>query len=166
MILQILKHTPAWVFVLFAGLVALGYWQTRTRTLSVPRVLVVPFAMAAFSIYGVLSGLGATAAVLAQWMVALLVAVGLFLVAGTGRSATYVPATRTFTVPGSWLPMVAILVIFFLRYAVNVGLALDAALRDSALFIGAAAVAYGASSGFFAARAIGIVRKARQPALA
>ena len=166
MILQILKHTPAWVFVLFAGLTALGYWQTRTRTLSLRRVLVVPLTMAAFSLYGVLSGLGASGAVLGEWIAALLVAAGIFHLAGTGRGATYMPGTRTFSVPGSWLPMLAILVIFFLRYAVNVGLALDAALRDSALFIGAAAVAYGASSGFFAARALGILWTSRAPALA
>ncbi len=163
MILQILQHTPTWVYALFVALVALGAWQTRTRALSLGRVLAMPVAMGAFSLYGVLSGLGGSGAVLAEWAVALLAATALFAAMGLGSDARHAPGTRTFTVPGSWLPLVAILVVFFLRYAINVGLALDATLRESAFFLGGAAAAYGASSGFFAARALGVLGRARVP---
>lgn len=163
MILQILQRTPPWVYALFAALLALGISQTRTRSLTVRRVLLAPFALGAFSLYGVISGLGGNAAALAEWSAALLAATALFAAAGLGRDARYAPASRTFTVPGSWMPLLAILVIFFLRYAINVGLAIDATLHESALFLGAAAVAYGASSGFFAARALGILGRARVP---
>ncbi|MGE5639207.1 MAG: DUF6622 family protein [Clostridia bacterium] len=163
MILQILQRTPAWVYVLFVALLALGIWQTRTRAISARRVLVAPLALGAFSLYGVLSGLGDSAAVLAQWAAALLAATAIFAAMGLGRDARYAPGSGAFVVPGSWMPLAAILVVFFLRYAINVGLAIDASLHESALFIAAAAAAYGASSGFFAARALGILGRARVP---
>lgn len=31
MIVEIIKHTPNWVFILFIGLVVLGYSQTKDR---------------------------------------------------------------------------------------------------------------------------------------
>src|SRR5579862_6922415 len=45
MLLEILKHTPPWVFVLFAALVYLGAMQGRTRQLSLARVAIMPFVL-------------------------------------------------------------------------------------------------------------------------
>ncbi len=52
---QILTHTPLWVFALFFGLVYLGYLQSRTRQVSRGRLIVLPLAMLAWSLYSVWS---------------------------------------------------------------------------------------------------------------
>ena len=52
---QILTHTPLWVFGLFFGLVYLGYLQSRTRQVSRGRLIVLPLAMLAWSLYSVWS---------------------------------------------------------------------------------------------------------------
>jgi len=42
MIVQIFKGTPLWVWLLFAGLIALGASQLRDRQISRARLLILP----------------------------------------------------------------------------------------------------------------------------
>lgn len=162
MILTILRNTPMWAYALFAGLLFLGYIQSRTRTLPLPRVLLVPVVMVTFSLYGVLSAFGTGTLPIAAWAVLLLASTAGFAALDLSRGATY--AAGRFTVPGSWLPMAVILVIFFARYAINVGLAMNPSLRDVLAFALAASAGYGLASGFFAGRAAGLIWRTRSAA--
>ena len=58
MLIEILQRTPPWVFVLFFALLALGYFQSRSRTVSRRRVSILPVAMIVLSLYGVFSAFG------------------------------------------------------------------------------------------------------------
>ncbi len=60
MIGAILRQTPVWVWPLLAGLCWLGLSQTRDRTASLRRVLLVPLAMMGFSIWGMWTAFGAS----------------------------------------------------------------------------------------------------------
>ena len=164
MILEILKHTPLWVFGLFAFLVYLGVMQSRTRTFSPARLAILPAAMLAFSLYGVLSAFGADVPALGAWLAGLAASVWAIVALGLPRSATWSEETRTFSVPGSWLPLGIMMAIFFTRYAINVGIALDPSLKQAAGFMPAVALAYGISSGYFLARAVNIGRRRMKPA--
>jgi len=167
MILEILKHTPLWVYGLFAFLVYLGVMQSRTRTFSPARLAILPAAMLAFSLYGVLSVFGASAPALVAWAVGLAACVAAIVALGVPRGATWSEETRTFIVPGSWLPLGIMMAIFFTRYAINVGIALDPSVKQAAGFMPAVALTYGVSSGYFLARALNIRRrrsKAASPA--
>ena len=53
--LGILRQTPGWVWLLLAGLIALGISQWRTRQASLTRVTVLPIAMVAFSLLGLVT---------------------------------------------------------------------------------------------------------------
>jgi len=55
MLMQILTHTPRWVFALFAVLVVLGLSQIAGRHATLRRVTLLPVAMLALSFYGVAS---------------------------------------------------------------------------------------------------------------
>ena len=61
MLLQILKGTPTWVFVLFAGLLVLGILQSRPRRLNIGQIALLPAAFIAFSLFGVISAFGTQA---------------------------------------------------------------------------------------------------------
>ena len=57
MLLEILKRTPPWVFVLFAALVFFGVMQSRTRQIALVRVTILPVVLIGLSLwaYGALS---------------------------------------------------------------------------------------------------------------
>lgn len=42
MILQIITRTPVWVWALLALLIGLGYQQTKSRTVGLRRVTIIP----------------------------------------------------------------------------------------------------------------------------
>ena len=52
MIVQILSHTPIWVYALFFVLLAFGLIQTRTRTVRKMPALLLPAGMTALSLFG------------------------------------------------------------------------------------------------------------------
>ena len=53
MLIQIVRHTPPWVWGLLAALVALGLSQTLPRQMSTRRVTVLPIVLLALSLAGV-----------------------------------------------------------------------------------------------------------------
>ena len=161
MIIEILGRTPAWVYVLFAGLVALGLWQVRTRSFSLVRLLILPAVMIAFALYGLLSLFGDRAQALAPWLIALIATTLLLMAARYPRGVSF--ADGNFIVPGSWVPFAVIMVIFFLRYAATVAVQMNPDLRHNTVLEVVVGMLYGLSSGFFTGRALSIVRAARHP---
>jgi hypothetical protein len=168
MLLEILKRTPSWVFLLFALLVVFGAMQIRTRQISLARVAILPLALIGLSLSGLWStfgGNGLAELAIAVWIAAVAVAVLLNRFAKWPRKVAYTAATRSFLVEGSWIPLAAMMLIFFTRYAVNVMLAINPALAASPWLTAGIATAYGLMSGAFVARALRILRSARPAVL-
>jgi hypothetical protein len=158
MSMQILTHTPVWVWGILVVLVVLGLVQARTRRLTIQRVSLVPLVMLLFSFYGCISAFGVQVAALLLWLLAgVLVAAWLAarpLPAGTGYDAVL----REFVVPGSWLPMGLMMAMFCAKYVAGVSLALHPALRQESAFVSCFAAFYGAISGIFLGRAVRLWR--------
>ena len=152
--MQILQHTPLWVFVLFLGLVYLGVVQSRTRRVSRNRLIVLPVAMLAWSLYSVWSTFDAHLTALAAWACAWGVVVSIGLARGRSRSASYDAGTAQFTVAGSWVPLALMMGIFFFKYAVAVVHATNPGLLDTTVAVVVVAGTYGVFSGLFMARAV------------
>jgi len=160
MLLQILSHTPIWVFALFAALLWLGLSQLVTRRLGLSRITLLAAGMAAFSLYGTVSAFAAVPTALIAWLAG---AAAVFLIvvnrpvpAGTGYDA----ASRRFTVPGSIVPLALMMGIFFTKYAVGVALGMHLAQANDVSFALTVSALYGAFSGVFAARAARLWRLA------
>ena len=90
---------------------------------------------------------------------AALLAVGLRLPVPAG--ARYKVAQRRFHLPGSWLPLLLILIVFTLKYAIGVQLAMQPALAHASGFAFVVTALYGLLSGLFAARTLRVLRLAR-----
>ena len=161
MILGILKHTPLWVWPLFAGLLYAGYVQSRTRSVPLARLVILPAVLISLSVYAVFSGFGPNPVALGGWFAAAALVVAINHAWRRPKGASYSTGTRTFTVPGSWWPLAVIVAIFFTRYAVTVLLVMNGELREVAAFAGATSFVYGLSSGFFLARTLGLARLLR-----
>ena len=152
-LIAILQHTPRWVWLLLAVLIAAGVAQSRARRLTLVRLTALPAAFVKLSLFGVVSGFAGTAAV-AGWAVGLAAATALAFALGAPPAARWHAAERHFDVPGSWLPLALMLGVFATKYVVGVLVALTPPLRHDAAFASAAGVAYGAFSGCFLGRAL------------
>ena len=161
MLLEILKRTPPWVFVLFAALVFFGVMQSRTRQITLARVTILPVVLIGLSLSGLWGTFGANGLAIAIWLAAVAAAVLLNSLVKWPRKIAYTAATRSFLVEGSWIPLAVMMTIFFARYAITFMLAIQPALGASSWFVAGVSTAYGLMSGAFLARAWRILGAAR-----
>jgi hypothetical protein len=155
---QIVSHTPTWVFVLLAVLIALGVSQTRTRTVPRARALILPAAMILLSLAGIQSSFGLGLLPVACWGAALAAVTVIGVRWFRDDRVSYDAATARFQLPGSWMPLVVILAIFFAKYAFAVLRGFNAEVLTNAGFVAAVAAIFGLLSGYFAARAANLLR--------
>jgi hypothetical protein len=167
MLTHIVKGTPIWVWGLLVALLALGISQLADRTPSLRRVVLVPVAMLGFALFGMVSAFGSgpqLGPVALAWAAAAIAATGLMLQLRTPAGTRFDAASASFWVPGSSVPLLLILGIFLTKYIVGIELALNPAQARDASFVLPVGLLYGAFNGIFIARAVRLLRLARQSA--
>jgi hypothetical protein len=152
-LLAVLQHTPVWVWPLLAALLSLGVWQAFPRTVKLRRATLLPAAMLALSLWGVISVFGSGQALVA-WALGGVAAATWNWHAGSPRSARWSATEQVFRLPGSWVPLLLILGIFCTKFGVGMSLAHHPDLRHATGFAAAVSMAYGVFSGLFAGRAM------------
>jgi hypothetical protein len=151
MLNQIILNTPRWVWVLLVALLGLGFSQALARTASLKRITLMPVVMTGLSLSGVVGAFGAGAPLLA-WLVACVLTAASLARQALPEATRYDPATRNFSLPGSWVPLALILGIFMTKYFVGVATAMQPALaREWEFALGFSAL-YGVFSAVFLAR--------------
>lgn len=158
MLSRILSQTPPWVWALLAALVALGLTQARSRRLTAPRLLVLPAVMTGLALAGTLASFGFASPAPLTWLAALLATATLVARRPAPRGTAYDAAQQRFLLPGSFVPLALILLVFTVRYSVNVALAITPALKGEPVFAAVIGGLYGALGGLFAGRAAGVLR--------
>ncbi|MET3493144.1 putative membrane protein [Variovorax boronicumulans] len=154
MLMQIVLHTPKWVFAVFVLLVWLGARQLLSNSMSLNRVTLMAVAMGGLSLFGVISAFGDSPGALLGWAAAAAVLMALLLQRPLPATTRYDAATRKFHMAGSAVPLMLMMGIFFTKYAVAATLALHPELRHHAVFALAIPVLYGAFTGIFVGRAV------------
>ena len=157
MLIQI-THTPLWVWGLLTALVALGLYQSRARQVRPLQLLALPMALLALGLSSLLPRFAAQPVLAVLWLAALggsvLMGLRLPVAAGTRWDTT----SQRLHLAGSWFPLVLILVIFMLRYTVNVSLVMHPAWQHDMAVQAPLSLAFGALSGLFLGRALGLRR--------
>ena len=161
MISRIVGNTPVWVWGLLLALLWLGFSQVRARSVGLRRSLILPLAMTALSLSGTVSSFGAALPVLLAWAIAASVTLWLVIRRPPSPDTRYDSATGMFHLPGSWLPLMLILGIFSIKYAVGASLSMQPALAQNAELAISVAALYGALAGVFAGRAGRLLRLRR-----
>jgi hypothetical protein len=164
MLIQILKHTPLWVWAVLTALVALGLWQSRQRHVRRSQLLALPLVLLMLGLWPMAPGFVARPLVAGAWLLALLVAAQLGRRLPTPAAARWLAAEERLQLPGSWVPLVIILCIFSLRYATGVSLALHPEWRSMLSAQLPLALAFGTLSGIFLGRALGLRALTLSPA--
>jgi hypothetical protein len=154
MFLAAVQHTPHWVWIILAALIAAGYLQTFPRRRSLRRAILFPIAMICLSFYGVVSVFPAQPGALAAWAAgvtgALIVATGM----GMWQGIRWSTVGQYLVVPGSWAPLFVMFGLFVLKFGVGVGLARQPELASDESFAAMIGFAYGGFSGVFLSRAV------------
>lgn len=154
-----LSKIPLWVFGVLLLLVFFGYRQSRDRQVTPLYMGAIALAMLSLSFYSVVAAFGLKPAPLLAW------AVGVTAVVGGGRSVLQPRGMRAvpgaILVPGSWIPAGLMLGIFTAKFLLGFATALGwSVVRDPAFAL-AASLVFGAFSGAFATRALGVYRFAQ-----
>lgn len=156
--IEILKHTPSWVFGLLVGLIILGFLQARTRKVGPALAFSLPFFMLFLSFNGVVSNLGWQGMILVCWSSGLAIATWEFVKISAASSnagkVRWDEESSKFLIQGSWVPLVIFMAIFFTRYSLGVATAMNAPLLREPLTPLVSSLFLGVMSGFFVARAI------------
>ncbi|MBC3765205.1 DUF6622 family protein [Neptunicella marina] len=162
MLLQILSHTPVWVFGLFGFLLYLSWQQSKTRQVKQAVIFILPVGMLFLSFFGLVSSFGYTLLPIGLWLAGL---VAVTLIAQTTFAVTgakYEPAQKVYVIPGSWVPGLFIMAIFLCKYVVGVMSATSPEVLQLPLIKFGLSVLYGAFSGVFFARALSVYRVKHQ----
>lgn len=152
MLQQIIQHTPIGVWLLLAALVALGLNQARARTIGSRRAAILPAAFVVLSLAGVFAAFGASRLGVAAWACGIVASLTIGPRLLPSIRASWQAAGDTMQVSGSWLPLMLILVLFAIKYAAGVSLAMHPDLVHQEEFVVGCSLAYGVFSGVFAAR--------------
>ena len=161
MILQILVHTPLWVWGLLAALLALGLWQRLDRKVHWAQLLILPLALLALGLWSMASGFVAQPVAALLWLGAIAAATVVGLRLPRPAAARWLVDEARLFLPGSWLPLMLIVAIFSLRYAAGVGQGLHPEWRTAASVQWPLALVFGALSGIFLGRALGLMQLAQ-----
>ena len=156
---QVIRHTPPYVWAILAALVALGLLQWRDHTLTRARLALAPIGLGAYSLWGTTMAFGAQPSVVATGLAGIALAIGAnrFLRWPRDDRPT---ADGRFALRASPWPLVAMMTVFSLRYAVAVTLVFHHDWAAHAGFSLPIAMIYGVVSGLFAAHALRILHSA------
>ena len=156
MMIEILKHTPFWVWGILVALLALGATMMQTRTISIKRLTIFPVVMIVYSFSSALLSFGAKPLYSFTWVAGLAAVV--LLGRGFMRPAQvrYLADRDSFEVSGSIVPLLLMLSIFGLKYVVGV-LNIQAPMLIADPMVAATVCAVlGMKSGAFLARSLAI----------
>jgi hypothetical protein len=151
MLIQILTHTPLYVWAILAFLVYRGAVAMRDRELEVRKLVTIPAVMLALSLQDMHAKFGLEGWALAAWALA---AAGMALATGLAGSDRIAAGTvpGNVRVRGSRLPLVMMMAVFFTKYAVSVTVAVAPQLRQDLLFACIVCGLFGLYNGWFVGR--------------
>lgn len=151
MLIQILTHTPFYVWAILALLVYRGVIAMRTREIAVTKMFIIPVIMLALSLQDMYAKFGFAGAAFVSWTVAAAATTGLVLRFGAARVS---PASNAghVIVRGSVAPLAMMMAVFATKYCAAVAVAMAPHLRSDAVFSAALCALFGALNGYFLGR--------------
>ncbi|MEB0138962.1 DUF6622 family protein [Undibacterium sp. CCC3.4] len=156
MLQQILIHTPIWVWALLAFLISRGFQASQDREVSVRKAVIMPLLMGALSLQGLIGHFGVQWASLGSWAAAVALAILVLLPLQTAGALRKLSG-QLIWIRGSWIPMALMLSIFILKYAENIAVAVQPALRDDSGFVIVCSAVFGIMNGVFFTRLLAIL---------
>ncbi len=150
--MDILLHTPKWVFLLFFFLLYLSYIQINDRKLSKSRVFIVPIVMVCFSVFSIFSTFDLNLKNILIYILSL--ALGIFLNKILRFPSILKVENGFFLVKGGFHYPILIMCVFFTKYFLGVISSVNPTLLLQNNFIISMLVLFGIYTGIFFRRLI------------
>ncbi|WP_426212520.1 DUF6622 family protein [Massilia sp. TWP1-3-3] len=151
MLIQILSHTPLYVWAILALLIYRGIVALRDREMAVRKMFIIPVIMLALSLQDIVAKFGTGLLPLSAWAGgALVMTLLVWKLSSAGISAG--ADAGNVRVHGSWVPLVLMMAIFCTKYATAVTLAVEPHAKGNALFSTVVCVLFGVFNGYFLGR--------------
>lgn len=151
MLIQILSHTPIYVWAILLLLVWRGANAMRTREIALRKLFIMPLVMLGLSLQDIAGKFGLEPAQLGAWSAG--AAVGALLAWRFGQArieAGSLPGSVR--VAGSALPLAIMMAVFFTKYLASVLLAVRPGLHHELGFALTVCALFGVFNGWFGAR--------------
>lgn len=148
MLLQILTHTPIYVWAILALLVYRGIAASRDREMPISKLFIIPAIMLALSLQDLSARFGLGALTMAAWTVAAVAGAALTWTLATARTTRGATAGSVM-VRGSWIPLIMMMSVFVTKYTVAVLLAINAQARQETMVIVLVSSLFGVLNGVF-----------------
>lgn len=151
---ELFNHTPTWVFIVFFTLLIFGVNQTKERVVKINTVFILPIAMIVFSFMGVYSAFSLALLPFTFWLLGLVSASFIGLQLGFPKLVNFSSQDNQVTIPGSKIPLVFMMAIFFTKYFVAFAFARNLYFVNEFHFLVIISLFYGVFSGVFLSRSL------------
>ena len=154
MFIEILRQTPIWVWGILIGLIAIGSTMLRARTVSARRMVILPAALLVSSLASLMAAFSGSWVTVPAWAAGVLAALLLSRWLRVSADVRYEQATALFHLPGSVAPLLLMVAIFCVKFAIGIAAAIMPAVLTEAQFIAAISIISGLLSGAFLGRSL------------
>jgi hypothetical protein len=151
-----------WVFAIFFTLLAVGFIQSKERRVKVRTVFILPIAMIIYSFYGVSALSGLSIVTMSLWGIGLVTTLVIGLKLAYPRLVSFSKQSNELTIPGSWIPLLLMMAIFFTKYFVGFANARELPIVNEHVFIVILSLFYGAFSGIFLSRGLVMLKQVKR----
>lgn len=148
MLQQILIRTPFYVWLILAGLIYRGYLSSKDREVVFWKLFLIPALMPLLTLPDLAIKFGRPGLSFAIWAVAAAVTAALTWQLSSAKITLAEQAGKVL-VRGTWLPLTAMMGVFFTKYALNVLLAISPQARHDPVFSAVVCALFGLFNGIF-----------------
>ena len=152
--LQTLIHTPVWVYILFAVLIALGIRAMKPRVVPLRKIFLLPIVFLVLSVHTLVTSFHITTSTVLIWIGALSLGALLGGMLTANLKFNVDREHALIQLPGTWITVFMILLIFITKYYFGYELATDPALAHQHEFEFSMLAVSGATTGLFVGRLI------------
>ena len=148
MLQQILVKTPVYVWAILAFLLYRGLLAARDRDITVTRMLVIPLLMLVLALQAIAMKFGMASLGMAAWTAGLAAMVLQRRSFGLDK-VTLGSSANALRVRGSWMPLAMMMLVFLIKYALAVTLAIRPQVAEDAVFAASVCGLLGLCNGYF-----------------
>ncbi len=152
MFINLLTHTPLYVYWIFFSLLIVGITQVKTRQIGFKRAIVIPVILILLSIYAIFHDFGINFFGLLFWFCGIVFVLLINIIIKNQKEIKYSKTSKVFTVEGSFIPLLMMMLLFFTKYTVGVVTAQNLELLHTSVFIGTISFFYGIFLGTYILR--------------
>lgn len=148
MLQQILIRTPFYVWLILAGLIYRGYLSSKDREVVFWKLFIIPALMPLLTLPDLAVKFGHLGQTFAIWAVAAVITAALVWQWSSAKISLAAQAGKVL-VRGSWLPLAAMMGVFFTKYALNILLAISPQARHDPVLAAVVCTLCGVFNGIF-----------------